>query len=1282
MPKFPNQFAIVNDPVFKLSTVSSTSTAIQSKKTGPALAATTNQGSASLFLTGSPTSVSDYDFRIQDSGKIGEGTFAWKLSTDDESKWRGANNPRLATCIEGFDEFPEVDYKSAIYFYMKKTNLELVFFPKKDLSANTFFTIKYREYTAGGGGAWSETPLIFKNFGQGTGGIDTVTPSGIFKVSVCDLDDGSIILAVVNDFDVDLYRSVDGINFELYSAQVFTNILQTNGEYSTRRLNIYNISMASSGNYVSIAVSGRYLLGNYSNYGPIMSAFSSDGGSSWLKRAENWDINPAVWNGMPAVGYGCDIWTIGALDDEGTFILTGYNEDLSSQVISYISRGASPWEYHSSFNTPGDNVRKMTIFKSEEYVYFLFFAYSNVPTNLLPEGHQRAKGYHELYVGIWDRQNHQIGVDSLTWQYGGASAFNGGGHFFIHNITCGMGADNSLVMFGSPLNIYRDAPGGAFYYRLGGWDTRSFTEFNYNNATDTPYLMSDFHSDNNSFLDDGMKKLFRMEWMPICGVPTGGFFSNGYLLFGRDTSLWGMNRENSTSNWSQDRMRITDSPLATTFISTPGLLYKYTDRKSNIVGTGVSRIDAQNSGAITTYHYGGTITTDATSNDRNWAFIPKFKNTNVNLYEEDDIFASSGHGSCLRFITKISSTAPQNAEESNIVAGICTYLGIEGTKDLFGSSNLSGTRIINLELTMGREGIALWDANRFTSGGTRTPVKIGMICLGADALVNDYWEVRLGIHPYQIRKGAQQNKRFYGSFPAVAFMARRVGTNTATTWYSSSIHFATDQSNAPYNKTILMNQSGNHEDAVLNQVTYFGHKWALGGRSADYTQCQSFWKHFGIHAGNDANTLAYIQPNVSPVDGVLSIDRLSGQKLTSRLININDGISAAWGGGGANVGDRYSMAIDYDYAPRNLVVFDSPRINFETTNFLTTAGSAEIIMKGKDSNSMFIDNIAINGCKGKSIDVTYSNDAGTTYTTGKDTLNLATGLIGDVLEVKNNLITVRWNQTVEHKIRAGMFIPNQKRNWYFIKTLTTTLATGTTWEFNNIAYDITNSHYLGHVTRSDGSSGYETAFEISTKNASQYYPIVGTCFTPNYVTGSSFEIYSDRAWASSEQPESRGCSAIKFKFNSFERSDNNTIKGGTVVAGSTITFNPPFDWDWQDREKPTEETTTTNSNISYVYNKGPSSRMLMLKMEGDVDENLRNQFRNTLRGVTKYSKNPMFLVLGEATNALHKTDLYDELCFVRFSGDANLQNEGWRYDERTSQWNSVGRMSFKFVEVV
>ena len=50
----------------------------------------------------------------------------------------------------------------------------------------------------------------------------------------------------------------------------------------------------------------------------------------------------------------------------------------------------------------------------------------------------------------------------------------------------------------------------------------------------------------------------------------------------------------------------------------------------------------------------------------------------------------------------------------------------------------------------------------------------------------------------------------------------------------------------------------------------------------------------------------------------------------------------------------------------------------------------------------------------------------------------------------------------------------------------------------------------------------------------------------------------------------------------------------------------------------------------------------------------------------------------------NKVKIYSDLKSgkVQFDGSSDFKNQGWKYNENTSEWIAIGNMGFKFSEIV
>jgi hypothetical protein len=1287
MPTFPNQFAIINDPAFGNSTVDADTNTniIKSKKVGPTLANQSNKGDANLFLTGTPTENIKYEFRCQDGGGTGKGTVAWKKKEESNDLWKGYNDERNVTHISNpFNDTTDV-LKSTSYIYVPLNNREIIYAQTR--TRKDRLIIKYRSYSptndSGSDETWTETSLLFNDFGsQDLGVYNNTDRPNRQSFDVCILENGDILLATINNNDIDIYRSTDGITFTLAINGLFSDIT-TSGQ----RTSIYNIELKSSGNYVSIVCTLQlsYILLTSEVF--FRSFFSADGGSSWTVREGSLTDSlkiPFSMTGIPYEYEEGEIWTHGAIDDEGTFFLINGVDGEESSLVVGVSRGGSPFEIVNGFEFTGDYTSKPVISKCSDSIYIFLYSLAQIPRKLLAsDPFEIQRKNFELFRAKIDRSAYVLGndVSFVRWSSTSGSAF-----YFIRDLSAVELPNSSICINGIVSDRYNDRMNGISYFRLGGWDTYAIRPFNYNNSTNRSYITStSFGNANNTSLTNNVY-LFDINWTANYGIPSSTADSNGFLGGGEDPSLFDSAQEISFVGWERSYMQIIDGANTVTGNTKTGLLFRHISQPCNANGIDSAIVKA--SSAVTNFHsefiyetigYDDGYKLDADSPVSNYAFIPYIKpeisqptsSSNQEHKDYDDLVRTHPHGGCLNFICKASdgNNVPVNGEDSTIVAGLCTYLG---TRYIDPDLATAGqTRILNLRIGIGKNTIDLMDCNRYDSSGVQQPIRIRRITLtDTNDLQNNYYEVRLGIHP----------TKEDSLDPKIFMMCRKMNSHT---WIKDDGGtFASTGLDTNDTTKFYVGQHPNHNDPVLNQIVYFGH---VTGTTATFLHTvESNWKQFAFYSGNDLNTLSYSGRGLSPVVNLETFDRLPGKQTSSFPIPINDNISAIFGGSGLVIGDLYESDIDHDYSPQNITSYNSPRIPFETNSMTASTGNTiSLIFSTINDESMYLDAVSSFNSRVKNVKFNYSLD-GTTYNTvagtSDDYLNFDTNLTGSVQEINHNVISVRWSSTSYNKIRNGIFNSSDKQKYVFYKGASPT-ATGTTWENSGIAYDIERTIQKGQITRSDGITANESDIIISTKTASSYFPIAGTT-NASFVVGSTFNIYSSRAYSTNMSSYAKVCKKMRIDIEGFEYGDSNFARIGSLIAGTTFTFNPLLDWEFKDTEEPNQEFNETRSGLNWVYNKGPSVRTLGMSLNGDVDQQMRYEFRNILNSVTKYARSPISLIIGSGELQSNQGELYEDLILTRFSDSTDFQNAGWKYDEVSSNWKPVGSMSLKFTEIV
>ena len=356
MTKGPNSFFIAPDSDFILEgtiTSSNDATGLYTSKT---VAATSNSGSMSSFMIGTPESNTTYKLKIQDSGSNYSGTYIYKLSTsegsDDSLLWYGEpdrrymwdiHNPLLQNYTQSLDH-SSVSPPSGYFWENSVRNenivsIQGVYFSvlnKEFLYASTFDdfvpklwvtsrSISNQEQHWDSGTqitTLTTLPDVLSNALQ-MNAIDSnkrgLTTNYEPTYSICEHIDGKLKLAVRYNEDIDIYESTDGISFTLIAKNILSR-------FRNQRF-VSHLKMASSGPYLKIAFVNELEPLKKQQVRFLGTLTSSDGGASWdytdiAKSIQDNGAGIVVLNSNNSLGsqnYCYDL--CGLSDGSGKFIL-------------------------------------------------------------------------------------------------------------------------------------------------------------------------------------------------------------------------------------------------------------------------------------------------------------------------------------------------------------------------------------------------------------------------------------------------------------------------------------------------------------------------------------------------------------------------------------------------------------------------------------------------------------------------------------------------------------------------------------------------------------------------------------------------------------------------------------------------------------------------------------------------------------------------------------------------------------------------------------------------
>ena len=372
MPKGPNSWFLPPDSDFiSNGTVVSADNAT-GMYSGVCTANSSNRGSLSAFMVGTPTAGTTLDFRIQNSGSAYTATYMYKKGSSDDSSapldvWYGEPDRRHMWDIHNplVNNISDVNPASSSTeptlnsawtnesvvavrgCYFSTNNTEYLYIARQQKSKPVLAvisrSIKNYEQT------WSSptdiTTLYPVPSSQALGATRSEIDSNGRGLEtqfdplydVCEHSDGKIKLAVKYNGDIDLYESSDGTTFTLIAKELLSRFVD--------KRHIQDVRIASSGPYLKIVyvlqvfytAKGTSGGNNPNNY--IGGISSADGGATWIHSevagvsGEGGDnIKALLVNGsFGSQNYGYDL--CGLTDGSGRFILAAsVNLDVTTNT--------------------------------------------------------------------------------------------------------------------------------------------------------------------------------------------------------------------------------------------------------------------------------------------------------------------------------------------------------------------------------------------------------------------------------------------------------------------------------------------------------------------------------------------------------------------------------------------------------------------------------------------------------------------------------------------------------------------------------------------------------------------------------------------------------------------------------------------------------------------------------------------------------------------------------------------------------------------------------------
>jgi len=1147
-----------------------------------AYGSTSNNGSMKLFLNGRPTSDETYEFLINNSGSINESTFIWKKETEQIEEYRGENDLRFIH--DSHSPFLNYGTEHCTASYIENLDRELLYNKYDDETIKVYYRTSSDTY---GNYTWSNQVID----------ISSISGFGIDgSFDVCNLNDG-IIMCIVNDNDIHIYQSDDGLSFTLLSGYIFSRL-------AGHRVYPLNIKIASSGNFLRIIFSSFPYSQSYVE--TLFSIVSSDSGASWTI-TNSFGLDGHSDNSVLTGKYFTAdryVYDICNYDDSGTFIISMLEQSSgilspATDIKTYTAYSNQPYFENSDLVIKCQTPQNVFLTNSPDYLMAFVIDKSNdfdnrPSTSMIRYVYEYKIFYKKKNSDMsdgWISLNGEIDTSNFTFSFTGdfgktsITGFLGQGNKFT-KIGKLVSTGSNIFLFGSMFDISSFAfERTTSYLKLSGWSNRPAYDQNYFNyilnvgdipTFDQLELIKSMISVHQPF-----GRFMIAQWNYINGIPAGGYDS------GSDTP-WQVFRTNCLAYSQNSSMSIID-------LSSSGqCVFRYIDPHI---------LDGSDSNPNYRIAFGplNMLTRNADSPPTNWFFIPRNDNS---VYPESNLH----HGSCIRWVMKVTGGTTSSTS---------CFVRINGfvSRD----ASISGTRYTRIQVVvrLAETGLVVRDEIASSNLATLTPDS-GIY--GVTPFSDEFWEFRWAWYP-------QKGDIFTGDIASCVLVCRKLGTNS---WLSTSIVQPSKESSVSYPSSDV---------DKYRQAVQFGHLTATSSQ-------RSYWREFGVHAGNDMATFRLSDADFTDVPIFNDLPRpqaYRGRLTSQNPLLLTDKTKAVWGGAGAFDSDSYTADIAYSYSALNVVKYDSPRVSYRSEESFGS-GTVNLDFKAPDNEVFYHSAISLFDTNCSTATIQYSDDGASWVSSS--IISFSQG-IGTVDSASGNKLSVTFDDS--YSITNSKFSSDDKKTFYLkVKQA----AGGAIWS-NNDQYKIDRMYGQDTLML---SSGVTQLFDSS-------------------VVGSTVYIYSNRGHDVYNSPVAKKYMRIKLTSSSNFMPDG-YAKLGSVIAGTTYTFDVPLSWEYTDDEQPNVELMRSRGNVSWGYKLGPAARNLELSMIGDVSSQKRREFRDLTRTTMNYSQYGAVLI-NNANN-----DDPDNIFFGRLLSGSNNENVGFYYDSNLQRWLPIGDLSLQFEEII
>lgn len=1010
----PRQFFIVPDPkAEKLTPVVFGAYPYEAGAyVSAAVANIENGGNLQAFGTGNPTSNFDAEIRIQRGGDATSAYYVYRDQGGTQFDYYGEPDRRFMRDVH--NPMPNITYKGfgATAFYAPLHNRECVLIA--DMFQRDRVRIMYRDVNSTAaredGGGWTQELINLKTSFQRGLDYSGHQATDAAMIDACTRDDGTVFIVVKHKYDLDIYQTEDGINWELTSAGILSNFINIDPYPNTADLpntygrlgQLFNVKIAASGDFLRIAYAG------YSNAASdifIKVLGSSNSGASWTLIEDDKTTEATGISGGDRFGF--DI--VGLRN--GQFMMTATDQYYMMNRF-YLGSGMGGFTYVSSLSIlwnpsiGGNQAPRFYLAMSADWLYCIMdnslydtsrATGNSFPSSVAPEINMF---WIDLETSItegvvWNNMGYKKYTttsgaveDDLT----AITGFQGIQRFcFARGKLYNRG--DSLALFAGLFDNQSTQDVsliGPIYMRFGGWSKRpvdaakKYTERQNSSAALIDVRLNPV----NGAIQRG--RLFNVtEWRTAFGAPAG-------VLYASAISTWEEVRAagNPTRNWNSNRLKITK------YSNMQSLFYRWTDPTQgyNSNSSKASEQIAQHSLGFYALNY---------HPDYRWIG----ENT-VNPATNATVRNPLGtvNGSCILFTCRVTSGG-QRGHTPNTNTFLPRGAGMQIESYVYATiSPNAAEQTLMVNLNLDTTGIDICDVNASTI--------LEQITI-AD-LDTDFYEFRFAMRPAVTPNGVPI---LIGTQLVECCLAwRKVGTDV---WYNSNAHLL---------------QTSPLKSSRRQRVTWGAWQQNSGDPAI------SEWRDFCIHGGTDLGVFPL------RTSSTLYPDCVRGRRTSTERVRLDEGVDIVWGGAAATVGDEYTLTTEYTNGFRNANIYDSPRMRW-SSGIATNTNIARLETVGGDKKEGIVHSaIAVFGTNAKKVQLNYGSTWGATL---EIDLKRADGRIE---QVEDNAVRVVFDTQVPAAIFSSSF--ENRKFFARLTNVPNTLEEDTGYLISRHYYDRNNQHWI------------------------------------------------------------------------------------------------------------------------------------------------------------------------------------------------------------------------------